>query len=548
MYRTKPARYFHTLRYLKPQQFFYRLMYGLKKTKINTRTQKSVLRVWNKAFLSPEGVSSPLLNTGELCFLGEKAVLSHSNLWNDPKRSKLWLYHLHYFDGLNGVNASLNQDFLMQLIERWIDENPILLGNGWEPYPLSLRLVNWIKCFSKNPEMVQPHWKKSLVLQARALVKQLEFHILGNHLFANAKALVFIGAYLGGVEANAWLEKGLRLLEREVSEQFLLDGGHFERSPMYHAALLWDMCDLCYLISITHTPALKEKQTQWEGVIQRGLYWLDAMTHPDGDISFFNDATFGVAPKLQELREYASQLNIECLKQNAPMRLLKQTGYCVVEMNQGMKAILDVGEVGPDYQPGHAHADTLSFELSVDMQRVMVNSGISQYGQDALRHDQRSTKAHNTVCIDGMNSSDIWAGFRVGRRARPLDLVVQEKPDEIKIACSHDGYIKSSGRNIHRRSWCFSSNSMLVHDEITGCFLTAEAYFYLHPSVSIVSVDATRVVLCLPSKKEVIFYLDSEAKLRVNPSSWYPGFGQAAQNHCLVITFKDNVLITRLGW
>ena len=60
-----------------------------------------------------------------------------------------------------------------------------------------------------------------------------------------------------------------------------------------------------------------------------------------------------------------------------------------------LTAILDVAEVGPSYQPGHAHADTLSFELSLYGQRVLVNSGTSQYGNDAERYRQRSTGAHD---------------------------------------------------------------------------------------------------------------------------------------------------------
>ena len=80
-------------------------------------------------------------------------------------------------------------------------------------------------------------------------------------------------------------------------------------------------------------------------------------------------------------------------------------------------ALLDVAPVGPDYLPGHAHADTLSFELSLFGQRVLVNSGTSQYEAGPERSRQRGTAAHNTVIVDGHDSSEVWAGFRVARRA-----------------------------------------------------------------------------------------------------------------------------------
>ena len=120
--------------------------------------------------------------------------------------------------------------------------------------------------------------------------------------------------------------------------------------------------------------------------------------------------------------------------------------------DRDMVALLDVGEVGPDYLPGHAHADTLSFEMSVFGQRVVVNSGTSCYGLGAERSRQRGTSAHSTVEVNGMDSSEVWGGFRVGRRARPFDVVVEETGRGVEVACSHDGYRRLPGQPVHRRA------------------------------------------------------------------------------------------------
>ena len=80
--------------------------------------------------------------------------------------------------------------------------------------------------------------------------------------------------------------------------------------------------------------------------------------------------------------------------------------------------VCDVAPIGPDHLPAHAHADTLSFELSFKGRRVFVNSGTSEYGLSAERQRQRGTAAHNTLVLDEENSSEVWAGFRVARRAR----------------------------------------------------------------------------------------------------------------------------------
>ncbi len=61
------------------------------------------------------------------------------------------------------------------LIQRWIDDNPPLAGNGWEPYPLSLRLVNLVKWCARQPQVPAP-WLDSLARQAQALAAQEERH------------------------------------------------------------------------------------------------------------------------------------------------------------------------------------------------------------------------------------------------------------------------------------------------------------------------------------------------------------------------------------
>ena len=82
----------------------------------------------------PPASTSPL---GEFEFLNVKG---RPNGWNDPRFEKLWLYNLHYFE----------KYCTTELIERWIKENPIGHGNGWEPYPVSLRVVNWIKWLMRD--------------------------------------------------------------------------------------------------------------------------------------------------------------------------------------------------------------------------------------------------------------------------------------------------------------------------------------------------------------------------------------------------------------
>lgn len=544
-------RYYHTLRHLKIRQICFRLFYACHKPALPDPVAIE-RRYWPAPWQSPAWMSAGLSLHGELSFLSETGSVNDDGLWNNPQRSKLWLYNLHYFDSLNARDTDLLTVQLESLLTRWINENPPLTGNGWEPYPLSLRIVNWVKWFSRWPERVSAQWLESLALQATALVQRVEYHILGNHLFANAKALVFAGAYCAGEDADFWLVKGLRILEREIPEQFLSDGGHFERSPMYHAIMLWDMCDLYQLARCSDLPSLMACQNAWREVILKGLSWLDAMSHPDGDIAFFNDATLGIAPSYADLLDYARFLGIdktETEKNNqCQLTQLTESGYYAVTWPEECKAILDLAPVGPDYQPGHAHADTLSFELSLFGQRLLVNSGISQYGEGAERLYERSTEAHNTVCVDGHNSSDVWAGFRVSQRACPFDIAIKESPDFMSITCSHDGYTRLEGGVVHTRQWTFYPDHMTVKDSISGQFSRAVARYYLHPDVLVNEVREQSVFLVLPNGKEVSFGIQGKGILHVQEANWHPGFGLSRPNKCLVIVLHGNELITRTGW
>ena len=358
---------------------------------------------------TPARRRASLLSPSRCRFLNEEHDIASPTAWNNPAWEKLWLYNLHYFDDLNAMDAMERTPWQRQLIDRWITENPPAQGTGWEPYPTSLRIVNWIK-LALTGNTLEPTWLHSLAVQTRWLSKHLEIHLLGNHLFANAKALVFAGLFFEGKEASAWLDKGMEILARETREQILPDGGQFERSPMYHALALEDLLDLVNLASLYEDSIPNKWQgfvSTWPQVIGRMRSWLSSMCHPDGETAFFNDAAIGIAPSPEELEIYAQNLGLQPLSTHQDGIVhLADSGYIRIQRD-GMTALLDVAPIGPDYLPGHAHADTLCFELSLFGQRVLVNSGTSRYGTGQERLWQRGTAAHNTVTVDGHDSSEV---------------------------------------------------------------------------------------------------------------------------------------------
>lgn len=554
---THLLRLFHTVRHLRAKQIIYRLYYRCRLLSAPLLQKQVQPRSWKKYWHSPQWQNAGILKDvsnregqayRRFFFLNESGTVGSISDWNNPAKSKLWLYNLHYLDVLNSQGAGNRIDVFNHLIDDWINHNPALEGNGWEPYTLSLRLVNLVKWQMRH------HYDGSKLLnsiqqQTAALSKQVEYHIMGNHLFTNGKALVFAGAALAG--GDDFLRQGLGILDKEIPEQFLEDGGSFELSPMYHAILLWDLCDLLNLAKSSALPELKCRMANWEEVIRRGLLWLSHMCHPDGDIAFFNDSTLGIAPRYIDVCQYTSTLGIQASVPNnscLSVAYLSNSGYVSIAPDLTTKLIIDVGNVGPTYQPGHAHADTLSFELSVFGQRLFVNSGISQYGVDNKRRYQRSTQAHNTVVIDNKNSSDVWGGFRVGRRAKPQKFQLTQTHEQVMVNCLHDGYHSLFNPLTHSRQCQVTSQSCQIVDSVTGSYQKAEARYYLHPEITIEQLSSAGFECRLPSGKSVSVTFIGNADIRIENTQWYPGFGIQQENHCLIATFAQQPLRMDITW
>lgn len=550
---SKLLRYWYTVRYLRWRQIFYRLYYALPRP-VPQAVGGQPVRRWSRAGRCswPAWMPACLRTDGTLIFLNEPSLLKAEDSWNDSAHSKLWLYNLHYFDDVSAIDARARRVDHVRWVQSWIEENPAGQGHGWEPYPMSLRIVNWIKWWSSEPGEKPGYWIASLANQVRSLHQRLEFHILGNHLFANAKALVFAGAWFQGEWAERWLADGLAILEREISEQFLTDGAHFELSPMYHATVSWDLCDLLQLARESGLPVLGAFVPSWRRTLERGLLWLQAMTHPDGEPAFFNDSTLGIAPRYADLLRYAGQV-CDYVQPSANGRLPavwhgQESGYCRLTMGPGV-ALLDVARVGPDYLPGHAHADTLSFELSLYGHRLFVNSGTSVYGRGPERQRQRGTAAHNTVVINGADSSEVWGGFRVARRARPLHVQVEPSATFVRVSAAHDGYWRLSGQNLHRRSWIMDAASLQVVDTVEGNYVSARAFFHLHPGVRVdpTTLGANTLELCGVDGQRIRVATEGGV-LAIRASTWHPGFGHSEASLCIVVQFTDNIVSTTIRW
>ena len=390
--------------------------------------------------------------------------------WNFTENGMLWAYNQNYFDWINQEGISEERGC------RWIDKFIKELPNnriGLDPYPIALRSINWVKFFCQYPDFATKPRLDSLYSQLRLLEKKLEYHLLANHLLEDAYALYIGAAYFGD---ERLLKQASKLLYKQLNEQVLPDGAHYEQSVMYHCILLDRLLDCINIVQGSRFKVQGDALIQYA---ERMLGHLESIVWSDGSIPMVNDAAEGIAPTPSQIFDYAKRLGLKW--EAIPM---KECGYRKLK-DEHLEAIVDVGNITATYQPGHTHADTFNYELRIDGKPFVVDTGISTYNKNVRRQLERSTIAHNCVSPNGQNSSEVWGGFRVGRRCHTE---ITENTESIKGF--HNGFAKPCLRTFSLKDGAFS-----VVDKYDG-----EAVSYIHLAES---ADESRIIIEGSDKIEI---------------------------------------------
>ena len=470
----------------------------------------------------------------------EKGLLD----WRALDKPKLWRYNLHYFDYL--LWPCVSESRKATLIDSWIAQNPSGSPDAWEPYPVSLRIVNWIKFLVPwgPPRAVPVGWLQSLAMQAAWLERNLEREILANHYIKNAKALVFAGGFFSGSDANRWLKLGTTILREQIAEQFLPDGGHYELSPMYHCLCLEDLLDTWNLAWSCDGRVPNDALVEIQGAARRALDFLAAIVMPNDEIPLFNDSAFGIAPAPNVLFHYAKAL-FGYERPAEPPRALPDSGYFRLGEG-GDRMIIDCGPVSPSYQPGHTHCDMLSYELALDDRPIVVDTGVHDYENSPERALSRSTRAHNTVSVDGQDQSEVWGVFRVARRARPLVTELSSRDPAAHFVGELHGFPRIAGGIRHRREVIYDeAGSWTIRDEVYGSGNhVVDSWIHLNPDLSargakdsLAIVDRTgAVVACIEPQHGV--------SLRLEDGQYFPRFGSRQATQVVRLTATGLLPIT----
>ena len=378
--------------------------------------------------------------------------------WAQASAPQLWRFHLHYWDWAWALDSeqdrSATRDLFATLWRSWHESETAGQGDAWLPYPAALRA--WSFCGVHRPlvagSKIEGPFFACLAAHAGFLRRNLESDVGGNHLIKDLKALAGLAVFFAD---ERLLGRALDRLDRQLAVQVLGDGGHYERAPAYHCQVLADLTDVADLLRATGRQPGPELLT----AIQQMHRWLSCVLSPDGQVPLLNDGYPVEDRFLAALRPGIAATE--------PLLVLPDSGLVRAAAGR-WHLLIDVGAPCPDELPAHAHADTFGCLLHADGVPLLVDTGTCTYAAGPVRDYERSTAAHNTVEVDGTNSTEVWGAFRAARRARVHDLVAQADQGVLRVEAAHDGFRALPGHPWHRRRWSLTEAGLQVDDLILG--------------------------------------------------------------------------------
>jgi uncharacterized heparinase superfamily protein len=338
---------------------------------------------------------------------------------------------------------------------------------AWDPYLASTRLLVLCRIASELGVGGGQQGCASLIAKHATFVfRTVEYDTGGNHLWRNGCALITAGALAEHYEADRWLRKGSEIIDRCLTDQVLPDGGHFERSPIYHVQTACDLMTAICARAIKGVPG-----DNWSCSLHRMIEWIVSLSGRHSTLPLFND-TAGFADYLATfLVTEATRIGLYQPKEGAKTSSiwLPHTGYLRADL-EDFTLFADLAPPGAKTIPGHAHADLFTFELRHKEAPLIVDFGLPSAHDGSVRQYCRSWRGHNSLSVAGENPIEIWGRYRVGRWAVPFSVKYDFNELGGVLCGSHAGFSHIVGRPIHTREFAWNSECgrVVISDVVTG--------------------------------------------------------------------------------
>jgi hypothetical protein len=458
--------------------------------------------------------------------------------------------------------------------EHWQREDPYLRGISWaSSLEVGFRSWSWLwllHLFSGSRALTGRRVGEltaALGRNAEFIAANLSTYFSPNtHLLGEGFALFGIGLLLPELRGSGkWRESGRAILLEQMDRQVREDGSHIEQSTYYHRyAVEFFLCAamLAERNECPFPPAYRER-------LERMVEFLQSASLPAGRDPMIGDSDGGrlIAfdgneptnwrPLLSAAALYFSRgdfcsaakelhgpalwlfgpgaasafASLESASPRETSRTFRDAGLVTMRSDWSDRAKLLLFDAGPQGVGicAHGHADALGFVCSADGTNWLVDPGTYVYtASHPWRDFFRSTRAHNTLVVDGQD------------QANPVDFFKWRAVPEVRLERSvssalldyavgaHSGYRRLPQPVEHRRRIIFvRPEYWIISDELAGQGTHhLEFFFHFAPGVTIeqnddgwlASKDGERFLLA-PASPEVNFRVVTGEELP--PQGWY---------------------------
>lgn len=479
--------------------------------------------------------------------------------WYDSRFSELpglWSFKLYAFQPLSWLCRGIDSNdedapMLRETFDGWIRDwtNSIQIGRSgylrraWTPWSVSLRILHWCQYLAwrktsgltGNVDDLLNVVSRELYKNVLFLANHIERDVGGNHLIENGTALAIAGVMFS---EESWREAGLSILSNAAAEQFLADGCHFERSPMYHLIVLTRYLTVCSVFDHAGRSVPDPVQT----TANEATAFLQYLRPPDGRIPLLNDSVYGQSLPLDDCLQYANALDIGSWNDGHEEPSIGPGSRTPVSEYQWLGTadgtmLVDGGKVGPPHLPGHSHSDTLSVLVWLGEHPVMTDTGTYNYVRGWHRDYARSVRGHNTVQVGDIEPIALGGRYMMGPRPEPETRFV-----DAGMSLFEGRYdatpIGGTGYTHHRAIYA-SDDWWTVWDTVEGHQGSpVRSRLHFHPDIS-AAIDVTGRVRLVTDDGTALGFVYPLGPTRVGiDAGWYfPRFGEAVQRSVLNLEF-----------
>ncbi|HET6308986.1 MAG TPA: heparinase II/III family protein [Rhodopila sp.] len=429
---------------------------------------------------------------GELEIGGATQPL-RQNGWHDLGGSPVLRAGAHGFSWLRDLRALGTDAARLRargLVSDWIT-NPPADPIAHRPDVVGARITAWLGHYDFFAATADDAFRQRLMTRLVADSRYLSAALPAEELDARALTAMkgLVAAAVALREHTGFLTRALRFLPQEINRQILPDGCHAERSPAAQLSALQDLVEIRALLQTSQTqppPVLAQ-------ALDRMAPALRMMRHGDGGLALFNGSR-------EESATLVDLVLTQAGRGGRGPATLADGGFHRMQAGRSV-LIVDCGAPAPLGLDRLAHAGTLSMELSVGRDRLIVNCGAFPAGPAEWHDAARATAAHSTLVIGDLNSSELKPDG-LGRRPQNVEANRQEAAGAHWLDVSHDGW-KKPFNAVHRRRLYLAESGEDVRGEDSIEAAEPQPFtlrFHLHPDVQAsVQQDGAAVLLRLKS-------------------------------------------------